>query len=519
MRLVAPTWIEPQVWWDGQQSSDRERDEHVQHSLLFIYSRILPDLKNFLAAVDKHEQTRRWLGNTEDAGEYQQEIHIPRARLWRAYDRLKLCRRHDACSMPSSQPPSEHNKRLVAKLAIACPAWVAYADENACGERKWFAAATRVRGQALEAMDDSFPSEDGKALQVLLVQPRIQPYVSKSDANMPHMTAKFWFPLPSVSTEAVKTLVVVSDSSLDNPGFIYGMQREASLIQSTSVRLLWIAMCPGAGAKELARAWTKAPRCHYGLTVVNLNDCVEGTRYEFTDQNREDLQELVREADKNCTVRSDLFINHADFFPQLHPRYKVLVPVYTRAAQAVNATVHDGFESLHAIKLRDSMHFAPESTLEVVKMYISAVRVMMDQQPTRDVQQHADARMAATPDIISSDEEFESSDSLEHWRPESPPESRESAEDVRQHLLEKFHKWNIDHEEKRPVPRCLSLEGQTLLPSCMPARLSKDDDRFNEKKKGARLCLRHTVVQTGRPLFVQTNAVSACRVRVRGLLQ
>ena len=216
---------------------------------------------------------------------------------------------------------------------------------------------------------------------------------------------------------------------------------------------------------------------------MNLNDCVEGTRYEFTDQNREDLQELVREADKNCTVRSDLFINHADFFPQLHPKYKVLVPAYTRAAQAVNATVHDGFESLHAIKLRDSMHFAPESTLEVVKMYISAVRVMLDQQPTRDVQQHADARMAATPDIISSDEEFESSDSLEHWRPESPPESRESAEDVRQHLLEKFHKWNIDHEEKRPVPRCLSLEGQTLLPSCMPARLSKDDDRFNEKKK------------------------------------
>ena len=242
-------------------------------------------------------------------------------------------------------------------------------------------------------------------------------------------------------------------------------------------------MCPGAGAKELANAWTKAPRCHYGLTVVNLNDCVEGTRYDFTEQNKEDLQELVREADKHCTVRSDLFINHADFYPQLHPRYKVLVPSYTRAAQAANATVHDGFESLHAIKLRDSMHFAAESTLEVVKMYISAVRLMLDLQPPRDVQQHADARMAAASDIISSDEESEPSDSQEHWRPECPPESRESAEAVRLHLLEKFHQWNIDNKEKKSVPRCLLLEGQTLLPSRMPARLAEEDERFHEKKK------------------------------------
>ena len=33
------------------------------------------------------------------------------------------------------------------------------------------------------------------------------------------------------------------------------------------------------------------------------------------------------------------------------------------------------------------------------------------------------------------------------------------------------------------MPRCLSLEGQTLLPSRMPARLAEEDDRFHEKKK------------------------------------
>ena len=75
---------------------------------------------------------------------------------------------------------------------------------------------------------------------------------------------------------------------------------------------------------------------------------------------------------------------------------------------------------------------------------------------------------------------------------------------MRLHLLEKFHQWNIDNKEKKSVPRCLLLEGQTLLPSRMPARLAEEDDRFHEKKKAARLCLRHTGVQTGRPLFVHT---------------
>ena len=36
VRLVAPTWIEPQVWWDGHNRSDRERDEYMQRCLLFI---------------------------------------------------------------------------------------------------------------------------------------------------------------------------------------------------------------------------------------------------------------------------------------------------------------------------------------------------------------------------------------------------------------------------------------------------------------------------------------------------
>ena len=343
------------------------------------------------------------------------------------------------------------------------------------------------------------------------------PVVTPSRSRQGQATPKW-----PASAAAAKNLVIVSDSTLENPGVIYGLQRAASLITPTPVRLLWIAVCPGAGASKLAKAWTKAPKCHYGLTVVNLNDCVKGTLYDFTEQNDADLKDLVRLAANHCTVRSDLFINHADFYPRLDPIYKRLVPLYTRAARDAGAIVHEGVDALRSIKLRDTMHFDAESTPEVVEMYISAVRSMLEMQPPRDVQQNADERMAAAPEILLSDEEPDEEpdppDPQEDWLPGYPQEPRESAEAVRKHLLEKFHQWNSDNEEKKPVPGCLLLEGQTLLPSRMPAQLAEEDERFHEKKK-TRLCLRHTGLQTGRPLFVQTNAVSACRVRVRGLLQ
>ena len=254
-------------------------------------------------------------------------------------------------------------------------------------------------------------------------------------------------------------------------------------MQPTPVRLLWIAVCPGAGAKELAKAWTKAPKCHYGLTVVNLNDCVKGTLYDFTEQNDADLKDLVRLAANHCTVRSDLFINHADFYPRLDPIYKRLVPLYTRAARDAGARVHDGVDALRSIKLRDIMHFDAESTREVVEMYISAVRSMLEMQPPRDVQQNADERMAAAPEILLSDEEPDPPDPQQDWLPEHPQEPRESAEAVRKHLLEKFHRWNSGLKEKKTVPKCLLLQGQFLLPTCTPEYLPEDDDRFNVIKK------------------------------------
>ena len=117
---------------------------------------------------------------------------------------------------------------------------------------------------------------------------------------------------------------------------------------------------------------------------------------------------------------------------------------------------------------------------------------MLEMQPPRDVQQNADERMAAAPEILLSDEEPDPPDPKEDWLPGSPPEPRESAEAVRKQLLEKFKRWNSGNKVKKPVPKCLVQEGQWLLPTCMPAWLSQRDDRFHVSKKAAGLRLRHT---------------------------
>ena len=159
---------------------------------------------------------------------------------------VENCERPQALSLN----PYEKHLRLVANMAMACPAWVACAEENenlANMKGRWYAAG------------NIHPPGHGNPPRVLLFQPRIAPYPSAADAGMPNIRAKISFPLPLASAELAKTLVIVSDSSLELPGVICGLQRAAALIEPTPLRLQFIAVCPGVGAKELANAWTKAP--------------------------------------------------------------------------------------------------------------------------------------------------------------------------------------------------------------------------------------------------------------------
>ena len=213
-----------------------------------------------------------------------------------------------------------------------------------------------------------------------------------------------------------------------------------------------------------------------------MNDCIRNKVCEFTEENKADLQVLVLQAVAKCTVRSDVFVNHSDFYPKLDPEYAKLVPRYTQAAQEAGATVHDGAAWRGRITLRDTMHFAAESTPEVVEMYISAVHSMLGEQPPRHAAQDADDRMAVEQEIALSGDDDDPPDPQEEWLPRDQEEQRESAEEVREQLLEKFNLWNEGLVIKKDVPICL-LETKWLLPTRMPAWLPRHDDRFHAQKK------------------------------------
>ena len=110
---------------------------------------------------------------------------------------------------------------------------------------------------------------------------------------MPHVTAKTRFPLKRIPAEDVQNLVIVSNSSLNLPGAVYGLQCRTRQARQRDIRLHWVAVLPGAGAAELAEAWGKAPRCHFGLTIVNMHDVCKDAAYVFTDGDREKLQMLL----------------------------------------------------------------------------------------------------------------------------------------------------------------------------------------------------------------------------------
>ena len=207
---------------------------------------------------------------------------------------------------------------------------------------------------------------------MLLLNPRPGPHMKQADCFMPTLKSHFSFPL--AAAHDAKDMVIISDSSLDLPSVIYGLQCKA---RSCNLRLLWIGVVPGAGARELVEAWMKAPMCDFGLTVVNMNDVMKHTPWHISEEDKTDLNLLVRTAKSRCSKCADVFINHARFYSRLPPEYAVLVPVYMTAARDAGATVHDGEAYLREISLRDHMHFAEESTRAVVDMYFDAIRQML----------------------------------------------------------------------------------------------------------------------------------------------
>ena len=105
------------------------------------------------------------------------------------------------------------------------------------------------------------------------------------------------------------TIVCVSDSSMDSDAFIYGF---ASELRKVSARLLWMVCKPGKGALDLAEAWTCAPPCDFGLTILNCNDGQPD--YIFTENITVAVKDLVQKSRDCCATESLFFVNHPDFF-------------------------------------------------------------------------------------------------------------------------------------------------------------------------------------------------------------
>ena len=123
---------------------------------------------------------------------------------------------------------------------------------------------------------------------------------------MAHLKPLFCTPVSgSVSYEHA---VVVSDSAMDLPGAMYG---HACLLRAPKLNLLRLVSKPGAGAKELAAVWGKAPRCVFGLTVYNLNGAARVSLWVVTADIRRDINVLLQVAMQKCSEKHEGFVHQA----------------------------------------------------------------------------------------------------------------------------------------------------------------------------------------------------------------
>ena len=217
--------------------------------------------------------------------------------------------------------------RLGELLAVRFPEQVAVcsADGN------WYAGGCRVRGEHITSHE--------KSTQVFLVNPSIgRP--NRSDWNQEPLRPAFCLSLV-VPVASATHVNIISDSTLANSAFLYGIARK---LWSMGMFLLWTGVQPGAKAADLSKAWTKAPKCSFGLTVWNCND---GDDIELTA-----VQQLMQNAKQKCIVHV-CFINDAAFFPDHLPsRYPDIVQKAQLMARNCGAQVMNGESYYEKSKLK-----------------------------------------------------------------------------------------------------------------------------------------------------------------------
>ncbi len=221
---------------------------------------MLDNLSTFLREVSALQAQRRALAAETGKGDPKlpAELRVPFFKLLKAHSFLQDTNREDLWRA-STLSAQEVHQRLVRCLVRVSPSWVAVKRGDI-----WYAGAHRVRGEKLSNLQG--------VDKVLLWNPRPNQFPKSADAGMPSLRCLCFFPLAPEQADRTEDVVIISDSTIDLPPFIYGLQCR---IRKKCLRLLWLAMVPGAGASELTAAWAKAPTCHSGLTIVNLNDAMK----------------------------------------------------------------------------------------------------------------------------------------------------------------------------------------------------------------------------------------------------
>ena len=194
-----------------------------------------------------------------------------------------------------------NGKILIETFATVFPENIATRCED-----KWYAAGHRVRGDALEHVQNEQAA--------LLLEAKPCRHKKGADNHMPHLRPQLCLPVDPTCIPVLENVIIVSDSTLNLPGVMYGISCELRKIRCN---LLWFLTKSGAGALECKTAWESAPKCHWGLTVVNLNDALKHKPPKVTPEDTDALSDCITAAKEKCQKSHALFINSARFFRSL----------------------------------------------------------------------------------------------------------------------------------------------------------------------------------------------------------
>ena len=230
---------------------------------------------------------------------------------------------------------------------------------------KWFAGGYRVVG--VSVLDDRE--------RTLLFSPQVHRWGKLH--TMSNLKPLMCLPIQDQTRKEEKDVIIISDSTLNQTGIIYGLACE---LREHDLNLLWIATIPGAGMKELWQAWVDAPTCQWGLTVANLNDALKSEPWCMPTDALDSLKNLLDRGTSVCKGEHCLFINEASYYPKLRQdEYQKLVNQVSDYARVRETRVFNGSGKLDGIALQDKVHFAVQDTAKVVRTYLKAILDMKNQ--------------------------------------------------------------------------------------------------------------------------------------------